>query len=45
MSANVAKRDDLGMDFGHGNSIAPAVDKDLEAECNPKELQKRSSKK
>ena len=38
MNANVARKEDLGMDFGAGNSIAPDVDKDLESECNPKEL-------
>jgi hypothetical protein len=39
LSTNVAKREDLGTDFGSGDSIAPDVDKDLEAECNPKALQ------
>jgi hypothetical protein len=34
----VAKKEDLGMDFGTGVSAAPDIDKDLEAECNPKEL-------
>ena len=44
MNANVARKEDLGMDFGAGKGVAPDVDKDLEAECNPKELQ-RSEKK
>ncbi len=35
----MAKREDLGQDFGAGDSIAPDVDPDLEAECNPKALQ------
>ena len=35
---NVAKKEDLGMDFGAGNKAVPDIDKDLEAECNPKEL-------
>ena len=33
------------MDFGSGKSTAPDCDKDLEAECNPKEIQNRSEKK
>jgi hypothetical protein len=45
LSANVAKKDDLGMDFGNGKSIAPSCDKDLENECNPPELRNRSTKK
>ncbi len=36
MSANVAKKEDVGMDFGSGSSSVPDVDHDLEAECNPK---------
>lgn len=39
MSANVAKKEDVGMDFGSGSSAVPDVDHDLEAECNPKQLQ------
>ena len=39
LSANVAKREDLGTDFGSGVSSVPDVDPDLEAECNPKVLQ------
>lgn len=39
LATNVAKREDLGQDFGAGLSIAPDVDPDLEAECNPKALQ------
>ena len=39
LGAGVAKKDDLGMDFGSGKGVAPDVDKDLENECNPKELQ------
>lgn len=34
----MAKKEDLGMDFGSGKSVAPDTDKDLENECNPKEL-------
>jgi hypothetical protein len=37
MNANVAKKEDIGMDFGSGNGV-PDIDHDLEAECNPKEL-------
>jgi hypothetical protein len=44
MNANVARREDLGMDFGAGGSVAPDIDHDLENECNPKELA-RSEKK
>ncbi len=39
LSANVAKREDLGTDFGSGASVAPDVDPDLDAECNPKGLE------
>ncbi len=45
LNANVAHKDDLGMDFGSGKSTAPDCDKDLEAECNPKAIQNRSEKK
>lgn len=45
LKAQVAKKEDLGMDFGPGNGIAPDVDKDLEAECCPKEIVQRSEKK
>ena len=38
LQANVARKEDLGMDFGGGGSIAPDCDKDLENECNPREL-------
>lgn len=38
LSANVAKREDLGTDFGSSDSSVPQVDPDLEAECNPKAL-------
>lgn len=38
ISANVAKKEDLGKDFGTGKSGVPDIDKDLENECNPKEL-------
>ena len=45
LQTNVAKKEDLGMDFGAGDqSGVPMVDRDLEAECNPKELE-RSQKK
>ena len=39
LSSNVAKREDLGTDFGSSDSTVPSVDPDLEAECNPKALQ------
>ena len=38
LSTNVAKREDLGTDFGSGQTVAPDVDPDLEAECNPAAL-------
>jgi hypothetical protein len=38
LNANVARKEDLGMDFGPGTGSAPDVDPDLENECNPKEL-------
>jgi hypothetical protein len=41
--ANVAKKEDLGMDFGAGGSVAPDIDKDLEAECNPKDISDKKS--
>lgn len=44
LNANVARKEDLGMDFGAGGSVAPDVDPDLENECNPKDLV-RSDKK
>lgn len=44
LSANVAKREDLGTDFGSGTSAAPDVDPDLDRELNPKELQKSQKK-
>ena len=44
MNANVAKKEDLGQDFGSGGSNVPDVDPDLEAECNPKDLQKTEKK-
>ena len=34
----MAKKEDLGMDFGNGKNNVPDIDKDLENECNPKEL-------
>jgi hypothetical protein len=40
LNSNVAKKEDLGMDFGGGSSKVPDIDKDLENECNPKELQR-----
>lgn len=39
----MAKKEDLGMDFGNGSSLAPDIDKDLEAECNPKELTEKKA--
>ena len=44
LSSNVAKREDLGTDFGSGESPVPDVDPDLEAECNPKELMQSRKK-
>ena len=44
LSANVAKREDLGTDFGAGETDAPDVDPDLESECNPKGLEKSKLK-
>lgn len=44
LCANVAKREDLGTDFGSGQGVAPEVDPDLENECNPKEIQKSMKK-
>ena len=38
IASNVAKKEDLGKDFGNGSSGVPDIDKDLENECNPKEL-------
>ena len=38
MNASVAKKEDLGMDFGPADGKVPTVDRDLENECNPKEL-------
>lgn len=40
----MAKREDLGQDFGSGETGVPDVDPDLEAECNPKELQQSRRK-
>lgn len=40
LSAEVAKSDDFGADFGTGAGGVPACDKDLEAECCPKQLEK-----
>jgi len=40
MAFGVAKKEDLGTDFGSGQDGVPEVDKDLEAEINPKELQR-----
>jgi hypothetical protein len=39
MNSNVAKKSDVGMDFGNGSGTVPDTDADLEMECNPKELQ------
>mmetsp|Transcript_34586 Transcript_34586/g.25733 ORF Transcript_34586/g.25733 Transcript_34586/m.25733 type:complete len:183 (-) Transcript_34586:41-589(-) len=36
LNHQVAKKEDLGMDFGGGD--VPALDPDLENECNPKDL-------
>ena len=44
MAFGVAKKEDLGTDFGTGASGVPDLDADLEAEINPKELT-RSDKK
>lgn len=44
LNCNVAKKEDLGMDFGSGSGSAPDIDKDLEAECNPKELNDKQKK-
>ena len=33
------------MDFSNGSGTVPVIDHDLEEECNPKELQKRTEKK
>lgn len=44
LSAQVARKEDLGMDFGAGTSKAPDVDPDLENECCPKDLQKSEKK-
>jgi hypothetical protein len=44
LNCNVAKKEDLGMDFGSGSSNVPDMDKDLQAECNPKELDDKKSK-
>ena len=44
LNANVATREDLGTDYGTGKGIAPDVDADLEAECNPKGLQNSQRK-
>lgn len=38
LNANVANREDLGTDYGTGQGVAPDLDADLEAECNPKAL-------
>lgn len=39
ISSNVAKKEDLGMDFGDGDQTGvPECDPDLENECNPKDL-------
>ena len=38
MSFGVAKKEDLGTDFGAGDEGAPDVDEDLEEEVNPKGL-------
>lgn len=38
MNSNVAKKSDLGMDFGNGSGPVPDTDPDLEMECNPKEF-------
>lgn len=40
LNANVAKKEDLGMDFGGGTGNVPDCDSDLELECNPRELQR-----
>ena len=45
MGAGVAKKEDLGMDFGGGNGKVPDCDPDLERECNPKELLKTNNNK
>jgi hypothetical protein len=44
INSNIAKKEDLGMDFGTGEKGIPSVDKDLEEEINPKDLM-RSDKK
>lgn len=38
LSFGIAKKEDLGTDFGSGNGQAPDIDEDLELECNPKGL-------
>jgi len=38
INSNMARREDLGSDFGTGETGVPDVDPDLEAECNPREL-------
>jgi|LauGreDrversion4_2_1035121.scaffolds.fasta_scaffold204151_1 hypothetical protein len=40
LSADVAKKEDLGTDFGTGTGAAPDLDPDLENECNPKSIEK-----
>jgi len=44
LTSNVARKEDVGMDFGPGGSVAPDVDHDLENECNPKDLVKSEKK-
>lgn len=44
LNFNVAKSEDLGTDFGSGENGVPDCDSDLEAELNPKEMN-RSDKK
>jgi hypothetical protein len=38
LNSNVARREDLGTDFGTGSTPVPDVDPDLENECNPPAL-------
>jgi len=38
LSSNVATREDLGKDYGSGQTAVPATDPDLDEELNPKGL-------